>query len=194
MEETTKKPTADYILEVRKNQLTFDEAVERILAENNIKTAPIPVVAIAKNLGFSVYAMKFKDRDIAGIMADSSVPVAPFKEKRVIVYNREDYPTRQHFTVAHEIAHFVLHCNNTNNFYERYMHGLTEGQKPIVEKMANTFAAKLVMPEKMIREYISTFPSAATRAEIICGITRKFFVSSKAAALRLSELSYCPTE
>ena len=49
-----KKPTASYILDARKNNLTFNEAVEKILSENQVTAAPIPVVAIARNLGFSV--------------------------------------------------------------------------------------------------------------------------------------------
>ena len=185
-----KKPTADYILNARKNKLTFNEAVEKIISENQVAAAPIPVVAIARNLGFSVYKMKFKDRNIAGIMADAAIPVSPFREKRVMVINREDYPTRQNFTVAHEIAHFVLHCNSSNNFYERYMHDVDKDQKSDVEKMADSFAANLLMPERMVREYISTFPSTATLAELVFGITDKFFVSAKAANRRLIELGY----
>lgn len=185
-----KKPTASYILDARKNKLTFNEAVEKILSENQVAAAPIPVVAIARNLGFSVYKMKFKDRNIAGIMADAAIPVSPFREKRVMVINREDYPTRQNFTVAHEIAHFVLHCSSSNNFYERYMHDVDKDQKSDVEKMADSFAANLLMPERMVREYISTFPSTATLAELVFGITDKFFVSAKAANRRLIELGY----
>lgn len=185
-----KKPTADYILNARKNKLTFNEAVEKIISKNQVAAAPIPVVAIARNLGFSVYKMKFKDRNIAGIMADAAIPVSPFREKRVMVINREDYPTRQNFTVAHEIAHFVLHCSSSNNFYERYMHDVDKDQKSDVEKMADSFAANLLMPERMVREYISTFPSTATLAELVFGITDKFFVSAKAANRRLIELGY----
>lgn len=187
---TAKKPVANYILELRKKEATFRQAVARILAENNVKTTPIPVVSIARNLGFSVYAMASKDETISGIMADSSVPVSLFQEKRVIVYNREDYPLQQHFTVAHEIAHFVLHCNTTDNFYERYRRRQTGEKEPMIEKTANAFAAQLVMPDDMVRGYLSALPFTTTREEIIFGMTQKFFVSPEVAVHRLSEIGY----
>lgn len=187
---TAKKPVANYILELRKKEATFRQAVARIFAENNVKTAPIPVVSIARNLGFSVYASAFKDETISGIMADSSVPVSPFQEKRVIVYNREDYPLQQHFTVAHEIAHFVLHCNTTDNFYERYRRRLPGERESAIERTANAFAAQLVMPDDTVQDYLSTLPFTTTRAEIVFGMTRKFFVSSETAERRLFEMGY----
>ena len=110
---TAKKPVANYILELRKKGSTFRQAVARILAENNVKTTPIPVVSIARNLSFSVYASTFKDETISG-----------------------------------------------------------------------------VMPDDTVQDYLSTLPFTTTRAEIVFGMTRKFFVSSETAECRLFEMDY----
>lgn len=189
MSESNKIPTAPYILDIRHRNLTYDAAVERILRENKIVKAPIPVVHIATQLGFSVYSSSFEDDRVAGIMADSSEPVAPFEEKRVMVINNKDYTERQNFTVAHEIAHFVLHCNSKDNFFERYRHGLDKNQRPEIENSANAFAAALLMPEKMVRDFVSALPQEYIRTQIISAIAKKFIVPDKAAERRLQELN-----
>ena len=188
MSESLKDPIAPYIIEIRKQGLTYDEAVERILQENGVKTAPVPVIRIAENLGFKVYTSGFKDSGIAGIMADSTTAVAPFKEKRVMVINKNDYATRQNFTIAHEIGHFVLHCNDLKNFFERYKHGLDRGQRPEIENNANAFAAALLMPKKMITKLVEE-KKHLSRDKIINLICQNFIVSEKAANRRLIELN-----
>ena len=177
-----------YITEIRRQKMTFDRAVERILTENNIVSAPVPVIRIAQNLGFAVYASSFKDKNVAGVMADSALPVKPFHNRRIIVVNQEDPATRQNFTIAHEIAYFVLHCSNNNDFYERYRHGLDQGQKPEIERTANAFAAKLLMPENMVRAFLATASVAMTRKDQISAIVTKFIAPKKAVEKRFAEL------
>lgn len=189
MGELRKDTTAEYIKDIRRLNLTYDDAVKRILQECNIVTAPIPVISIAENLGFAVYASTFKDDQIAGIMADSCEAVAPFKEKRIMVINREDYATRKNFTIAHEIAHFVLHCNEEENFFERYKHGLDRGQRPEIENNANAFAAALLMPKDMVIKLYQD-SKGKSREELIKIMEKEFIVSSKAAQRRLEELGY----
>ncbi len=188
MPEEKRKETAPYILDARKKNLSHKQVVERILSENRITAAPIPVVSIAESMGFSVYFATFNDQNIAGIMFDAEKPWGPFEDNRVIAINRKDYATRQNFTVAHEVGHFVLHCSQDNNFYERYMHGLDRGQKEKTEKEANSFAAELLMPESMVRSFLNTLPEQITRAQAALEISRKFIVSTKAAHLRMDEL------
>ena len=66
--------------------------------------------------------------------------------KNKIIYINSNYPaTRNLFSIAHEIGHYVLHEGNQHRFdsYEKY---LTKEQRKI-EYEANDFAGKLLMPE-----------------------------------------------
>ena len=182
-----KKEIAPFIQDIRQAGMTYDEAVKRILDEYGIKKSPIPVDTIAQNLGFSLYTATFKDEEIAGVLADSDAPVKPFSDNRVMVINRNDYETRQRCTIAHEIGHFVLHCSNNERFFERYKHGYDRGQRPEIENNANAFGAALLMPRKMIIDFVDSFTSN-DRNDIINGIAKEFNVSTKAAKRRLEEL------
>lgn len=183
-----KKKINDYVLKMREDKLSYQEAVKKILQENNIKSLPIPVIDIAKSFGFNIYSVNFKDDRVAGIMADSDTPLKAFENnKRIIAINAKDYLERKYFTIAHEIGHFVLHCNKEQNFFERYMHGLDRNQREDVENAANAFAAELLMPAQMFIDFIKN-NSGLTRNELIEEIRRTFIVSPKAIERRLDEL------
>ena len=51
----SKKPTPKYILDARRRGVTYDEAIEKILEKNGVESYPIPIVAIAKSMGFAVF-------------------------------------------------------------------------------------------------------------------------------------------
>ncbi len=185
----SKDEIKDYILDMRSRRCSFKDAVIRILKENGITQAPIPVIEIAKSFGFELYTVTFKDNQIAGVMADSSKNVKPFNCKRVIAINANDYATRKNFTIAHEIAHFVLHCNQKENFYERYKHDLDRGQRGDIENEANRFAAELLMPEHLVLEFLDNTPTQ-NEYELLERMAYKFIVSKKAAKRRLEEVGY----
>lgn len=108
-----KLPIPNYIMEIRQKELLYDEAVERILETNGIVSAPIAVVKIANSFGFRVYTavLNHESTDIISVMADSAIPQSIFQEKREIFVNAKISPADQQFAVAHEIAHFVMHCS-----------------------------------------------------------------------------------
>lgn len=170
-------------------------AVERLLDECRISETQnaIPVVRIAEQLGFKVYDVTFKDNNVAGIMCDTFSPVNPFKEQRVIALNKNDYATRKQFTIAHELGHFMLHCGEKNEFFERYKKGLDHGQRSKEENEANRFAAELLMPEKSVLQVLDNLSSSST-SDRVCALVSTFIVSDKAALRRLKELNKLPKE
>ena len=98
----------------------------------------------------------------------------------VIEYNMADSMTRQRFTIAHEIGHYVLQHGNAprdsaQNFGSRV-------NSPI-ERDANQFAAELLMPEEAVVAMINQgYRSPETLAQL-------FMVSPAAMGYRLANLS-----
>jgi Zn-dependent peptidase ImmA (M78 family) len=72
-------------------------------------------------------------------------------QTNTIMVNDEQPATRNLFTVAHELGHYILH-KGTNNRYDKYHKYTPEEIKREFE--ANDFAAKLLMPEyKFVEEF-----------------------------------------
>lgn len=181
--------------DLKKKSIDYTTAVNRLLVECNISDIPnaIPVVSIAEELGFKVYNVTFKDNNVAGIMCDTFSPVKPFDEQRVIALNRNDYATRKQFTIAHELGHFMLHCGEKNEFFERYKKGLDHGQRSEQENEANRFAAELLMPAQSVYQVLKDLPSTSI-SDRVCALVNTFIVSEKAALRRLKELNILPEE
>ena len=188
-----KKPVSPSIERIRndlkRKKIDYTQAVEKLLSECHIPTAAqsIPIVQIAEELGFKVYNVTFHDNNIAGIMCDTSIPAKPFHEQRVIALNRNDYATRKRFTIAHELGHFLLHCGDTNDFYERYKKGLDRGQRDIGGNEANRFAAELLMPKSAVQQVVQE-NRCGDIDDMVCAIEKTFIVPPKAARRRLEEL------
>lgn len=183
----------DYVKEIKNGTYTIDTAIKRILDENSITSPPVNVFKIARNMNFDLFSMEFKDNDIKGIMVDSKETYSPFNSKRFIVLNKKDYNTRQLFTMGHEIGHFILHCNDEINFYERYTdnkhcHGNSKNEK--IEKQADFFSASLLMPSAWVDDFILKLKVKnpnIERNKIISIMSNYFFVSEETARRRLLE-------
>lgn len=187
-----KLPTDEYVNRIRKGGLTYDDAVESILEKNGITAPPIGIISIARNMKFDVFSVQFKDKNVAGLMLDSDEKVGLFDSQRVIAVNKDDYTTRRQFTVAHEIGHFVLHCNDQSNFYERYLGEDADTDNKELERQANFFAACLLMPAKMVRKLYQEYKMVTpvpTKSDFADQISEVFVVSPNAASRRIEELS-----
>lgn len=183
----------DYVKEIKNGTYTIDTAIKRILDENSITSPPVNVFKIARNMNFDLFSMEFKDNDIKGIMVDSKDSFLPFNSKRFIVINKKDYNTRQLFTMGHEIGHFILHCDEDANFYERYTdnkhcNGNSKSEK--IEKQADFFSASLLMPSAWVDDFILKLKIKTPNIErntIIKLMSNHFFVSEETARRRLLE-------
>jgi Zn-dependent peptidase ImmA (M78 family) len=100
-------------------------------------------------------------------------------EKKTIIVNDEQPATRNLFTVAHELGHYILH-EGTNNRYDEYHKYTPEERKK--EFQANDFAGKLLMPEK---QFIQSFRK---NNGILLDIAYEFGVSVRACEVRAFNL------
>lgn len=140
--------------------------------------APVDVTGIAEALGLSVWESDAElPEGVSGkIFRD---PFAGGAEGFSIIVRESDPYVRRRFTVAHEIAHFVLHRDQIGDSLaddELYRSGLSTRQ----EAQANRFAADILMPRSLIDRYVKRFGAEAGV------LASEFKVSEAAMRIRLN--------
>ena len=107
---------------------------------------PIPVIDIAENNGVDVIFSNFGD---AG---DRVAGFCDFANARLYV-NAKDAVNRQTFTIAHELGHWMLHREYFEENPEAYSilpRFQNVGRSNAFEQEANDFAAKLLVPSRLL--------------------------------------------
>jgi hypothetical protein len=131
-------------------------------------TAPVDVVGLAKDLGLTVWSMELPPNISGKIFRDS---LNGGKSGFSIIVNAGDVLYRQRFTIAHEIAHFILHRQQLEKGGSveddaMYRSGLSTRE----EVEANRFAAQILMPmaliQKLIAQGVKDVPSLAERFQV----------------------------
>ena len=118
------------------------EAIE-VLADFGVSEAPVPVEQIARKLGAQITYESFEG-EISGMLYRA-------QGAAVIGVNSRHAPTRQRFTVAHEIGHFLMHKGQPV-FIDRFVRvNWRDGESGREEVQANAFAAELLMPRDLTR-------------------------------------------
>ena len=111
--------------------------------------APVDVMAIARDLGISVWTSFDLPHGVSGKLFRD--PRHGGQSGYSIVVNSSDAPVRQRFTAAHEIAHFILHRDQFGSELvddAMYRSGLSNAQ----EAQANRMAADILMPVPLMSE------------------------------------------
>ena len=167
---------------------TLREAAESrarsILQQFEITFVPVPVQIIAKKLGVAVQVMPLDD-ELSG-MAFIKNDVA------MIVLNASHHPNRQRFTLAHELAHHVLHREYLTENVHVDTAVLSRNEKSAAgvhakEVEANAFAAELLMPRKELRKLGNVDVNDDVE---LATLAKRFQVSVSAMAVRLESLQY----
>jgi hypothetical protein len=140
--------------------------------------APVNVTGIAEALGLSVWESDAElPEGVSGKLFKD--PFNGGVEGFSIIVRESDPYVRRRFTVAHEIAHFVLHRDQVGDSLaddELYRSGLSTRQ----EAQANRFAADILMPRNLINRYIKRWGIDAE------ALASEFKVSAAAMRIRLN--------
>jgi predicted transcriptional regulator len=143
------------------------------------KSAPVQTIPIAEALGLSVYRVTSWPDATSGMIARD--PERGGTSGFAIYVNAKHSEVRRRFTIAHELAHFVLHRDLIGD-------GITEDAlyrshlSDAVEQEANGLAAEILMPKHLVRELVR----GGMRG--IPELARKFNVSHQAMEFRLTNL------
>lgn len=156
-------------------------------SEHSIAEYPVRIVDLCKKMGISVFE-EYLPEDVSGFIVIQEEPFHDYDSGRVIVVNLSDSAERRRFTIAHELAHYILHRDDNQPLYAHR----DAGQNGGIEREANIFASNILMPEDLVRETISqlendTFGKLFDMTKVMF-ISDQFAVSAPAARVRLKEL------
>jgi len=109
-------------------------------------SAPVKLIAIANDLGINVKTDDLGSQVSGVIKKDKNSGGA---SGYTIIVNNADNKRRQRFTIAHEIAHFLLHRQYIGDGIQEdplYRSGLPT----TMERQANKLAAIILMPKDLV--------------------------------------------
>lgn len=183
-------------MSLRRKQISI--LVNNLLFQNKITKAPVPVDAIAENLGATI-VYEPNDDDLSGfLLKDKS------RNQVVIGVNSSHPKVRQRFTIGHEIGHLLLHSEEsfhldrsnegfgrktTADKFERNKDSTTGANK--IEREANLFAAELLMPKNFIEKDMAKLGNIDLLHDLrLEQLAIDYGVSLQALTYRLNNLGY----
>lgn len=107
------------------------------------KSAPVDVNGLARTLGIPVFQDSDMPADMSGKL-ERTTSASSSSGYRIVV-NAAHSLSRKRFTVAHEIAHYILHRSEVTD--DAYYRSALSGGK---ETEANRLAAEILMPFSLI--------------------------------------------
>lgn len=155
-----------------------------LLTGHQIAAPPVPVERIAKAMNIAIrYAPLEEDLSGMAFIKDNV---------RVIAVNALHHPNRQRFTIAHELAHHVLHAELLQNgvHVDKVVlkrDALAASGSDDIEIQANTFASELLIPEQLIRSVLDQSVDLNDETKLLA-LARRFKVSIAALQFRLAAL------
>lgn len=151
---------------------------QRQIITSHQQNIPVRVGQLAIDLGLEVVVAGLGP-NVSGLIQPSATAPGGF----VIKVNRYETAERQRFTIAHEIAHFLLHKDYIlTGVIDNVMYRSTLGSKKETE--ANKMAAEILMPLQEMRESVPTSWHEVTESQVI-DLADKFKVSVPAMKVRL---------
>jgi Zn-dependent peptidase ImmA (M78 family) len=128
-------------------------------------------------------------------LEDSMSGMLVIKNGRAVIgINQAHSKTRQRFSLAHELGHYLLHSKSTQVFVDAstifFRDELAAEGSDLVEIEANMFAAELLMPEQVLRQMIRQQPLDAFDDRAVQRLAAKFGVSVQALTIRLARLGF----
>lgn len=149
------------------------------IIKSNQSNCPVPIVKLANDLGIAVYSTSFKNNISGAILKKDG--------KYVIYVNEKDNKNRQRFTIAHEIAHFILHKDIIDNDLNGNLTDIKAGVmyrsrlSNVYEKQANRLASEILIPLKLLRDLL--IKNTTNTSEL----ANLFQVSEEGIRIRLKE-------
>ncbi len=156
------------------------------LVRQHANDGVVDVIKLAKTLGLDVFPEDLADANSGYLKATD--------DGAFIVVNKNHPSTRQRFTVAHEISHFVEHRDALRS-HGQLDRNIAKDSDQKIETQADKMAAEILMPASSVTDYIGSLkgdmklPSIFS-TDAIVDIAGHYKVSPAMAVTRLRELGY----
>ncbi len=164
-------------------RLEVERNARNILRDHNLLQLPVDPLKVAHALNIRVMNAKFSEENKSGVVSKRGNDLS-------IYLDYDDPSWRKRFTIAHEIAHIVLHMLEGDSEYidaeDNFRNTSPEAGQWTDEKQkeweANVFAAALLMDGDLVKAEWS-------KTHELSLLAWKFQVSETAMAIRLSTLN-----
>ena len=168
---------------VAKTSQATKTSASQVLSDHWNDKLPVDVVEIASKLGIQIKYGILEGNICGFLIYDDDTPIIGISSLHSL--------TRQRFTIAHEIGHYLQHPKESfiDNKYAIYWRNASAstGEKQ-QEVDANNFAAKLLMPKSAIQAELSKIKLEDEDESGIAKLADKFQVSTQAMTFRLINL------
>jgi hypothetical protein len=151
------------------------------IAGGFLHEAPVDVLGMAQALGLSVDMQAPLSPEISGRITRTSAEPPAYR----IEVNGAHSERRKRFTLAHEIAHYLLHRDligdgiEDDALYRSHLSNENEAE-------ANRLAARILMPPELV---LKIYRAGVKSLSGLCGA---FEVSEEAMRIRLKQLRLAP--
>lgn len=152
------------------------EQLLQFAQKNNIDLYPLDVSRLTILLGIKMRLEPLKGEDSGCLYKDNK------SQEWIMLVNSLHHPNRQRFTIAHEIAHYLMHSKQLDFFKDEVF--FRNGESNIIEIEANRFAAELLMPSEAFSIFIKQ------KSTLVADIANYFGVSAMAVRIRAQQLGY----
>jgi Zn-dependent peptidase ImmA (M78 family) len=168
----------------------IEEKVADLLSKHGVGEAPVRVDLLARAEGLQIVEAAF-DGDVSGALVRSAGVAG-------IAVNAKQHPNRRRFTIAHELAHYLL-AHTTEDHLDWQFSILRRDEKSseasdAKEIEANAFAANLLMPKEFLKGDLKRYINFRGELELddaaIQTLARKYMVSEMAMTFRLVNLGF----
>lgn len=132
-------------MKISSEWLSLDDKTKQIISKYH-DSLPVAVGAIAKDLGINVLKSTMPGSISGEIRETEGITT--------IKVNRHDTKERQRFTIAHEIAHFLLHRDRiSGGIVDDVLYRSRLSDE--LEREANRLAADIIMPAELVRNELN---------------------------------------
>jgi len=169
------------------NRKNLEEKAEKTLRETDSYRVPVPIDNVAHRLNLKTEAGPLGEK-VSGMLVVEG-------DRGAIGYNSTHALVRQRFTIAHELAHFLLHAKKkvqAQLFIDRHTtyrrDGYSAGGADYQEVEANQLGAALLMPRSLVQQEVKKNDLDLDDEDAISTLAKKFCVSTTAMTNRLTNL------
>ena len=169
---------------LRARYAKIDSTIQDLLRKNKVRSPSVPVDDIAEKEGASITFKQFNN-EISGLLLRQG-------DTAIIAVEKDQPNTRRRFTVAHELAHMMLHDGKELRVDTKFRVNLRSPESSTAEDVeeieANAFAAGLLMPEAFLKKDLEGVVLDVDDTELVKALAKRYEVSTQAMTLRLVNL------
>lgn len=142
----------------------------------------VPIMEIAKVLGFTIYTTKFNDYNVKATIGISNQLIDKYKSDKVVILSSEYTDEEILFSLCHELVHYIYDSNPSNEYSHTY-------RINDIELRTIRCADALLMPHTSFKEaYTELSHNINNPALLIRALSDTFNAPQEAVQRRLKQV------